>query len=381
MAEPVDPNQYSRRLVVLFAALVAALGWAGVFEPDPVPFDTTSSEVALPPLATTAIAFADPVPSPEWVPTTTQAPAAVPIPEPMAATEAVEPPEPNVVEFAATPPEPIVPEATVIEGEPAAAPDVPAPAGEVTPAEEPAEFVAAESLTPTATIVHAENFAGVDGWELFEQIIEPKPECYGAGLAEFGRAEDGEWLELVANAAGSDRSNHPILGRRLDVDAVSGLHRLSVTTRIGVGSAAGLQVGPELSTQNTVQADSGAFLTQTFAIQYEARPGTHHWNLWSAFGEEIGWRRVNTAPLSEDEWYRISLVFDTGTGEYHELSVEGPGGFTLRFDGVTSLWQDKSFQDEAVWVTLEAENLYTCDWPRPVTATVHYDELVYERLG
>lgn len=366
MAEPVDPNQYSRRLVVLFAALVAALGWAGVFEPDPVPFDTTSSEVALPPLTTAAIAFAGPIPAPEWVPTT-QAPK--------------EPAEPNIIEFVAAPPEPVVPEATVFAGEPAAAPDVPAPAGEVTPAEEPAEFVAAESLTPTTTIVHADDFAVVDGWDLFEQIIEPKPECYGAGLAEFGRSDDGEWLELVANAAGSDRSNHPILGRRLDVDAVSGLHRLSVTTRIGVGSAAGLQVGPELSAQNTVRADSGAFLTQTFGVQYEARPGTHHWNLWSAFGEEIGWRRVNTAPLSEDEWYRISLVFDSGTGEYHELSVEGPGGFTLRFDGVTSLWQDKSFQDEAVWVTLEAENLYTCDSPRPVVATVHYDELRYERLG
>jgi hypothetical protein len=380
MAEPVDPNQYSRRLVVLFAALVAALGWAGVFESDPVPFDTTSSELVLPPLTTAAIAFADPLPAPEWVPTTTQAPIVEPDESPVP-DEPSMPAEPDVVEFSAAPPEPIVPEATVFDGEPDAAPDVPAPAGEVTPAEEPAEFVAAESLTPTATTVHAENFAVVDGWDLFEQIIEPRPECYGAGLAEFGRSDEGEWLELVANAAVSDRSNHPILGRRLDVDAVSGLHRLSVTTRIGVGSAAGLQVGPELSVQNTVQADSGAFLTQTFAIQYEARPGTHHWNLWSAFGEEIGWRRVNTAPLSEDEWYRISLVFDTGTGEYHELSVEGPGGFTLRFDEVTSLWQDKSFQDEAVWVTLEAENLYTCDSPRPVVATVHYDELLYERLG
>ena len=74
-------------------------------------------------------------------------------------------------------------------------------------------------------------------------------------------------------------------------------------------------------------------------------------------------------------------MFDAGTGEYHELSVDGPGGFTLQFDGVTSLWQDKSFDREAAWITLEAENLYTCDSPRTVVATVHYDDLLYERLG
>ena len=51
------------------------------------------------------------------------------------------------------------------------------------------------------------------------------------------------------------------------------------------------------------------------------------------------------------------------------------------FDGVESLWQDKSFHSEAVWITLEVENLYTCNNPRELSATISYDSLAYTRLG
>jgi len=380
MAEPIDPNEYSRRLVVLFAALVAALGWAGAFDADPVPFDTTSSTVALP-----ALASAEPV---EPVTAMAFASEITPVAEDVEEPPAPEPEEPEpapVVEFAAAPPEPIIPAMAddVFEGEPEVDQEVEPVDGVVSAAEEPADFQSTSVFeAPVAYAIYEDGFDSVDDWTLFEQIIEPRVECYSTGTADYQSVGAVDpWLELTANRGAEPLSNHPILGRRLDAEPVSGLHRLSVRTRIEDGAGSSLQVGPEMSVQNTVRADGGDPLTQTYGVQYEARPGTSHWNIWAAFGDEIGWRRVNTASLQEGEWYEIGLVFDAGTGEYHELSVDGPGGFTLQFDGVTSLWQDKSFDREAAWITLEAENLYTCDSPRTVVATVHYDDLLYERLG
>ncbi len=396
MAEPIDPNEYSRRLVVLFAALVAALGWAGAFDADPVPFDTTSSIVALPALVgaddieptepAEAMAFASDIDAVveevDEPPATAEEPAsaeAEPAPEPEEAEPA------PVVEFEAAPPEPIVPAMTddVFEGEPEVDQEVEPVDGVVSAAEEPADFQNASVFeAPVAYAIYEDGFDSVDDWTLFEQIIEPRVECYSTGTADYQSVGAVDpWLELTANRGAEPLSNHPILGRRLDAEPVSGLHRLSVRARIEEGAGSSLQVGPEMSVQNTVRSDGGDPLTQTYGVQYEARPGTSHWNIWAAFGDEIGWRRVNTASLQEGEWYEIGLVFDAGTGEYHELSVDGPGGFTLQFDGVTSLWQDKSFDREAAWITLEAENLYTCDSPRTVVATVHYDDLLYERLG
>ena len=227
-----------------------------------------------------------------------------------------------------------------------------------------------------------DSFDDVSDWQLFEQIIGDVDGCYRDGLANYTTAGgDDPWLELTANAPESGYSNHPILGRKLDFDAVSGLYRLSVMARVDEDSGTNLQTGPELSVQNTAESADGALLTQTFGVQYVELRGTYDWNIWAAFGDEIGWRHVHQGALEPGVWYEISMVFDTGTGVYHELSVEGPGGFTVVFDGVESLWQDKSFHSEAVWITLEVENLYTCNNPRELSATISYDSLAYTRLG
>lgn len=398
-ADEVETTRQSRHMVTLFAALVVALGWTGVFDPHEVPFDTTSSEAQLPPLAgavsatvPSALAFVDPMvltpparSEPEVVvaadadvePEATQA-------APEAVPEVSPPEEPPVVEFEASLPAPVVPEDSFFPGEPVPDEGEDAADGAVEVAAEPPVYENTSTFAVVRNaVIFEDDFDDVGDWRMFEQIIGSRPDCYGERLADHRSSADpvDPWLELTANHAASDLTNHPILGRRLPDEPVSGLHRLQVDARIEAGSEDSLQVGPEFSVQNTVRAESGAHVTQTFGMQYEAREGTHHWNLWSAFGDEIGWRRIHTAALVPGEWYELSLVFDTGTGEYTELSVVGPGGFTLLFDGVHSLWQDKSFHEEAVWVTVEAENLFTCDDPQVRTATVHYDSFLYERLG
>ena len=57
------------------------------------------------------------------------------------------------------------------------------------------------------------------------------------------------------------------------------------------------------------------------------------------------------------------------------FSLQGTDGFEVEPTDSTSAWQDKGIGSEATWITLDVENLFTCDAPRTTSARIFYDDI------
>lgn len=213
-------------------------------------------------------------------------------------------------------------------------------------------------------------------WRLYEQIIPFRPECYTTDLATAEVIDfDGEpALMLVANNAQSTASNHALLGRFITSAPVEfGPQQLRVSARVPEQSVGQTQTGPEMSVQITARTDDGRFLTAVFGLQHVAESGT--WQVLTGGSRQGAWTPVATATLTPEAWYEIVIDFDTSTNTYEKLTLVGPNGFTVTPIGLTTVWEEKGITSEATWVTLNAENLFTCENPTVTTATMIYRNL------
>ncbi len=232
-------------------------------------------------------------------------------------------------------------------------------------------------------LVVVDDLAEPDDWFLFEQIIPFRPECYRTGLAEASVAEvEGRTvLALTANAQGSLDSNHALLGRYITSDpVVLGRQRLSLQARVDGSGIDQTQTGPEMSVQITAQMSDGSHRTAVFGLQYVAPSGT--WQVLTGSEDKEAWSVVSNERIVQDVWYTIELEFDTATNRYGRLRVTGPNSVLIdaQIDGLGTRWQDKGADAPATWVTVDAENLFTCDEPAATTATIYYTGLTLTTL-
>ncbi len=237
---------------------------------------------------------------------------------------------------------------------------------------------------PPQPIALIDELTTPDDWWLFEQVIPFRPECYELDLAVADIVQiDGESaLSLTANASGSTASNHALLGRFLTATPVAlGSQRLSVDARLAPGSSEQTQTGPEVSVQISARMTDGTYRTTVFGLQYVAT--THTWQVLTGGEEKGAWSKVAAAPLTEEAWYRIEFTFDPARNRYTRLTVTGPDGFRIDepIAGLGTGWADKGATGPATWVTLDAENLFTCDRAQTATTTVFYKNLSLTTVG
>lgn len=223
-----------------------------------------------------------------------------------------------------------------------------------------------------------DDLAEPDDWYLFEQIIPFRPECYRVGHSEATVVDSGGQpvLALTANATGSEFSNHALLGRYITSTPIAlGRQRLTVEANLAPDAAGQIQTGPEMSVQTTAQMTDGSYRTAVFGLQYATASGI--WQVLTGGTEKDAWTHVSSTSIRYDTWYRIELDFDTLKNRYLGLRVFDSDNLLIdeAIDGLGTGWEDKGATGPATWVTLDAENLFTCDDPVATTATVFYTGL------
>jgi beta-glucanase (GH16 family) len=240
--------------------------------------------------------------------------------------------------------------------------------------------------TPSEILLK-DGFETDQGWTFFEEIVGGNRACYGSGIGSLSRstefAQTGLYsLKVASNQARSTQSNH-FFGRikLYDMDqGLTGRYRYRFFTYIPVDAQDG-QTGPEFSVQNT-RTVSGKNLTHIAGIQYVGNPYVHKGTGWNIWHNGI-WVPLFNQRLSKGVWYKIELMFDFIDNRYQQLTImgndlslsldltqsqaEAPGGFLIK-------GEDRGF-GPGVQVTLEAENLYTCDRPAITYYPVFYDQV------
>jgi hypothetical protein len=232
----------------------------------------------------------------------------------------------------------------------------------------------------------ADTFETDKGWGYTEELVGS---CYvnNAGLAARSPqvAYSGQFSLLTeANRSRTTSSNHLIGNLRLSRFGRGGRWRYCTRAFIDPATQTTGQTGPEVSLQNTRLA-ANAYLTHTAGIQYLANPfltGTDRngWNLWIAdtAGNAV-WQHVLTQKLDAGVWYSICLEADFDQNRYGQLHIAG-GGLNLWLDlSAYTMAAEKKFTEEAFWLTLEDENLYSCSAPAVYTYRVFYDNVTLTR--
>ncbi len=240
--------------------------------------------------------------------------------------------------------------------------------------------------TPSDILVE-DGFETDQGWTIFEEIVGGNTTCYGSGLGAVSRSTEfshqgANSLKVAPNQAHSTKSNHTFGRLKLygQDQGVTGHYTYRLFAYIPTDAEDG-QTGPEFSVQNT-RASSGKNLTYIAGIQFVGNPyvnGGAGWNIWHQ-GE---WAPLFNQRLSKGQWYQIALSFDFTNNRYLGLTIQGndlnttldltkptaqaPAGFQIKGEA-------RGF-DPAVEITLEAQNLYTCEHPAPTQYQVFYDDI------
>ena len=241
---------------------------------------------------------------------------------------------------------------------------------------------------PTATVFE-DGFEEERGWGSFEEIVGGST-CYGDGIGSVERSTDvahrGEHSLLVwANVALSDRSNHLLANLKRYERGQNGIFTYVLWAYIDASTGGTGQTGPEFSLQNTREVLPGQFRTSTAGVQYRANPflpELYRWAIWTEVaGNTAGWREVMTQRLTPGEWYRLTLEVDYSANRYISLDIDGPDADPSALDlSPYSIVPEEKFTEEAFWLTLEAENLWSnCGADGPFEYRVYYDDVTLHR--
>jgi len=228
-----------------------------------------------------------------------------------------------------------------------------------------------------------DGFETETGWFLFEEVVGGN-QCYGEGIGTMTATPERAWaggrsLRLWANEKRTPKANHLIAVKRLDNRGRGG--RWTYTAHAFVPpSARGYQTGPEISIQNTRKAGTGAFLTHTAAVQFHANQNrTRSWMVWAKNAQgEAGWLPAFDFDIEQGKWYRLSLEADFDGNRYGWLTIEGPDG-ARHFDlSGYEMAAQKKHEEEALAITLEAENLWNeCGRTGVSEQRVYYDDVSF----
>lgn len=228
-----------------------------------------------------------------------------------------------------------------------------------------------------------DGFETETGWFLFEEVVGGN-RCYGEGIGTMTATPERAWagersLRLWANDKKTLKANHLIAVKRLDDRGRGG--RWTYTAHVYVApSPRGYQTGPEISIQNTRKAATGAFLTHTAAVQFHANQNrTRSWMVWAKNAQgEAGWLPAFDFEIEQGTWYRLSLEADFDANRYGWLTLEGPDG-ARHFDLTGyEMAPQKKHDEEALAITLEAENLWNeCGRTGMSEQRVYYDEVSF----
>jgi hypothetical protein len=248
--------------------------------------------------------------------------------------------------------------------------------------------------TPTGTALtqlYADDFETDQGWEMFEEVVGGSP-CYGTGLGEVVRSTDvafqGSYsLRVWANKKLSTLSNH-VSGQKKVLTAGQARRLLyQVSAYIPPDATTTGQTGPEFSMQNTRELSPAVFTTFTAGLQDVVNPYIPTvWQVWTDTGSTPGqptWiPLVNQPPLLQPgAWYILTLEADYSTNTYVQFSIAGNGVvWSSDLSAYAIAPELKGFSEEALWLTMEAENLYSCNAPGIFDYRVYYDLLgLYQR--
>lgn len=199
--------------------------------------------------------------------------------------------------------------------------------------------------------------------------------------------QGGGVLEIVANRGGKPYSNHCIAQKRLNDTGTPGTFVYKVKVKIVADPADNLtfpQTGPEISVQNTREVAGPNFLTNTMGVQYVANPWSPpHWNAWKEVSPGVGqWvQMTDECVLNPNTWYTLELTADMEAKIYTGFTVTDETGlvvydFDAFINGQPIASEDK-WEEAALWITCEAENLFLSDHSvsTPTRGHVLYDDV------
>jgi hypothetical protein len=131
--------------------------------------------------------------------------------------------------------------------------------------------------------------------------------------------------------------------------------------------------------QNTRAIDH-QLLIATAGIQYQGNPFLPHpgaWAVWSASAPgQAQWDGFLVQPLSPGLWYSMAVEADYTTNTYVKFWLRGDEiAVTIDLSHYRIADEDKAFDEEAFWLTLEGENLYSCEPPGIYEYKVYYDNV------
>jgi len=220
----------------------------------------------------------------------------------------------------------------------------------------------------------SDDFETDMGWSRFEEIVGGSS-CYGDALGGVSRTTEvafsgSQSLLIWANQQRSNKSNHVIGQKKVAASGQGGRWLYTVYAYIDPATGQTGQTGPEVSVQNTRRINN-QFLTATAGVQYLPQEGT--WNIWMA-----GWQYFLTKALIPGHWYYIAIEVDYDSNQYHRFWLWREGEIDLSIDltGYNIALEDKQFTEEALWLTVESENLWNnCGTAGVFQYRVYYDSV------
>ena len=236
--------------------------------------------------------------------------------------------------------------------------------------------------------VFEDGFEEERGWGLFEEIVGGSM-CYGSGIGTVERSTavahaGSRSIRVWANQALSTLSDHLLANLKLYERGQNGTFTYVLWAYIDPATGDTGETGPEFSLQNTREVTPGEFRTNTVGVQYKANrhlAEPYRWAIWTETAAgPVGWREVMTQRLTPGEWYRFTLEVDYSANRYLRLAMEGPD--VDRSEDLSSfpIVPEKKFEEEAFWLTLEAENLWSnCGIAGPFEYKVYYDDVAIHR--
>ena len=269
-------------------------------------------------------------------------------------------------------------------------------------------FLFVSSATARATPVFEDDFETDKGWTSFEELVQTSTSsiCYGVGLgnaerSSLGPVRSGAWsMRVHANEDGATLSNHVIGQKRVLHVGTQGRWRYTLWFYADPAQLALTQSGPEFSLQNThpigLDWSSGApvprWRTRTAGLQFVGNQWDSTWRIWSVEepGDEPGsevasWQDVDTSMLpliDQVGWYRFSLEVDYDNNQYETLEYTEPDGSVHQVDlSAWSIARELKWYEGALWVSVEAENLWTCEAPATYQHVASYDDIKLEQLS
>lgn len=231
-----------------------------------------------------------------------------------------------------------------------------------------------------------DGFETPSGWGIFEEIVGGSS-CYGTDIGEVARATDvasdgAHSLRVWANTTLSSKSNHVIAQKQVSNSGQTGRLRYQLVAYIAPETATSGEAGPEFSMQNTRKISPGQFRTATAGIQYRANPFSplhKSWGIWAEVAPgQAAWQTfMTTDALVPGAWYFMAVEADYTTNRYVRFWLRGPGIHLSRDLSAYQIAQEAKFNEQALWLTLESENLYNnCGAAESYQYKVYYDDVI-----